>query len=262
MNPAMMAASAGLGAVQTAANSISQHANNQAQMKWNEEMMHYQNWYNSPNQQVKRMQQAGLNPALMYGRGSEGGGTSASPQAFNPKAPQFSLAHDANESLALATNIQAMENQKRLADADVALKNAQTTKALADSKLTDTREGRAYFDMMLFKTLWAYDDTSQTFDPKAITNKRWEMFMLPKKKYDVSKYQAITGRKQWQTTDKNVNSLINLRSKEARLKQMDLNFYESLGLGAAPMKFLNDLFGHGSTALGRVLQGLLFKKKR
>ena len=42
------------------------------QMAWNESMWNKQNAYNTPEAQIERMRQAGLNPALMYSQGNVG----------------------------------------------------------------------------------------------------------------------------------------------------------------------------------------------
>lgn len=61
----------------------------------NERMWNMTNTYNSPQEQMKRLQEAGLNPNLIYGSGSQTGGT-ASPttapsSSFKAAAPQFDL---------------------------------------------------------------------------------------------------------------------------------------------------------------------------
>lgn len=54
------------------------------QNRYNTEMWNKTNEYNSPKNQVSRMKEAGLNPALMYGSGSSGGGQ-ASPAPLTDK---------------------------------------------------------------------------------------------------------------------------------------------------------------------------------
>lgn len=48
-----------------------------------------QNAYNTPEQQIQRMKDAKLNPALMYGSGSAGGGTASPLKSPDHKNPQF-----------------------------------------------------------------------------------------------------------------------------------------------------------------------------
>ena len=44
--------------------------------------------YQSPEAQIGMMKKAGLNPALMYGKGGAGGSTASAPGAANVNAPQ------------------------------------------------------------------------------------------------------------------------------------------------------------------------------
>ena len=81
--------SAGQGAMQIGGNIIQNRANRREarkQRKWNEEqwqreadyntkMFHLTNEYNSPLKQMERFKQAGLNPHLIYGKGSASAGT-------------------------------------------------------------------------------------------------------------------------------------------------------------------------------------------
>jgi len=48
------------------------------QAKYNKELWDYQNAYNTPQQQMARLQAAGLNPHLIYGAGSAGAGNAGS----------------------------------------------------------------------------------------------------------------------------------------------------------------------------------------
>lgn len=52
----------------------------QYQRGW--DVMNYQNWYNSPEMQMNRFRQAGLNPHLIYGQGTPGN-TQSTPQMGN-----------------------------------------------------------------------------------------------------------------------------------------------------------------------------------
>lgn len=45
------------------------------QRNWNEQMWHLQNEYNTPEAQMQRFQEAGLNPNLIYGQGTSGNAT-------------------------------------------------------------------------------------------------------------------------------------------------------------------------------------------
>lgn len=51
----------------------------QRQREWSESMWNRQNAYNTPSMQMKRLKEAGLNPALMYGQGTTGNAEKALP---------------------------------------------------------------------------------------------------------------------------------------------------------------------------------------
>lgn len=61
----------------------------QQQNQYNLEMWNLQNEYNSPQAQMQRFAEAGLNPNLIYGQGTSGNSSSA-PQMVTPNAPNIS----------------------------------------------------------------------------------------------------------------------------------------------------------------------------
>lgn len=104
-NAALIAAGAQLAS--TSVNAMSAADTNKKQRQWQEKMYQQQrtdnlaqwkmqNEYNSPQAQMARYQEAGLNPNLIYGTGSASAGNSSaiptsSPGTYNPKAPQIDL---------------------------------------------------------------------------------------------------------------------------------------------------------------------------
>lgn len=102
IDPSVVVAGAGL--LGTAANAVSTGKTNKKSREWNEMMYnrqrydarqqwHMQNEYNSPAAQMKRLQEAGLNPNLVYGTGSATQNApsidSASAPTWSPRAPQI-----------------------------------------------------------------------------------------------------------------------------------------------------------------------------
>lgn len=81
---------AGLGLAGNVFGALTGFAQQKAANKFNVDMWNRQNLYNSPKEQMKRLQQAGLNPNLVYGGGSGG----ASGTATN--APNFEKLADAS----------------------------------------------------------------------------------------------------------------------------------------------------------------------
>ena len=83
--------------------------------EWWKQRFDTTNAYNSPVQQMVRLKEAGLNPALMYG-GSQGGNTAESPSSDGPGLEQYT---------GLGQIGMGLEQIKNLV-ADTRLKNAQT----------------------------------------------------------------------------------------------------------------------------------------
>lgn len=96
------------------------------QNRYNLEMWRMQNEYNSPSAQMRRYQEAGLNPALMYGQVSPGNATSA-PQMGTPQAPQ--LSRDMAE-LGKLFNIEGLK--QAIADTKTKQANARLAQTAAD----------------------------------------------------------------------------------------------------------------------------------
>lgn len=102
------------------------------QNKWNLQLMHSQNAYNSPSAQIMRMKEAGLNPDMMYGSGVSGNlsassapmtsGSPATPMDFTALSNKKTVGQAIMEGLSIA---QARANvEKTEAEADAAGTNA------------------------------------------------------------------------------------------------------------------------------------------
>lgn len=126
---------------------------NKKTREWNEKMMDRQNewsleqWnrtneYNSPVNQVARMQEAGLNP-LYYGLDGSSANSfeSAQVNGWNPEAPDFNPA--ATSIGASIANIPMYEKQLEKADSEIANIKSNTKKSDLDNQfLSDTMQAR------------------------------------------------------------------------------------------------------------------------
>lgn len=112
----------------------------------NERMWNMTNTYNSPQEQMKRLQEAGLNPNLIYGSGSQTGGTASpttAPQSsFKASAPSFDLggatgtAFDRYFNTQLKTaQLDNLKKQNDQIEADIAYKGAQIQGVDLDNQL-------------------------------------------------------------------------------------------------------------------------------
>jgi len=147
MVPAIIGAGAAL--VGQGINAMSQSGMNKATRQWNEKMYERQKWdnmemwdiqnrYNTPQAQMQRMQDAGLNPNLMYGQGSVGNATSAPdvPHAmpYSPKTPEFDLGLVADNYFNIATQQQRLANDKQVGT-NLQMQNALMAEELTRKKL-------------------------------------------------------------------------------------------------------------------------------
>lgn len=154
------AASAGLGFIgnalsQTLGLSWSPRKAMEEQWKYNKNIMALQNqyqqqaaeksqqyakdyWdYTNAENQVKHLKNAGLNIGLMYGQSGAGGmGASGGAHQASPEQPQ-------GNPVGMALQVQQLEQQRRMNDAQVALAEAQAEKAEAEANKiagVDTQE--------------------------------------------------------------------------------------------------------------------------
>ena len=104
-NPVGSAVSGAMGLIGSALNYHYQSKLQEKQNQFNLDMWNLQNEYNSPQAQMKRYEEAGLNPALIYSQGNPGNATSAPVQGV-PEAPEIS--RDMRE-LGQAFNIEGLK---------------------------------------------------------------------------------------------------------------------------------------------------------
>ena len=112
---------------------------------FNLEMWHLQNAYNSPQAQMQRFKEAGLNPHLIYGKGSPGNaGSLAAPRAAQPDVKPYNRAQSRNifegikgfQDIYQFRNLNAQTNNLK-AQTDVANQQAYNLSVDALSKALD-----------------------------------------------------------------------------------------------------------------------------
>jgi len=125
-NPAGQAVSGAFGLLGSYLNYRYQKNLAEQQNQYNIDMWKMQNEYNSPQAQMQRFEEAGLNPNLIYSQGNAGNATHA-PQMVTPQAPELS---EDMRRLGEAFNIEglrtAIANRKKAqAEAKDAAANAE-----------------------------------------------------------------------------------------------------------------------------------------
>lgn len=102
--------------------------------------------YTNAENQVKHLKNAGLNVGLMYGQSGAGGmGASGGARQESPDQPQ-------GNPVAMALQVQQLEQQRRMNDAQIALAEAQAEKAKEEAKKiggVDIQESLARIENLL-----------------------------------------------------------------------------------------------------------------
>jgi len=105
----------------------------------------FENAYNSPAEQMRRLKEAGLNPHLVYGNGADAGGThinQSSPPAYKGEAPQIDTAGVVGGISAMydfrLKDAQAsmLKEQAKMAVMEQAVKAAQVGQIVAGTETT------------------------------------------------------------------------------------------------------------------------------
>lgn len=93
--------------------------------------------WNSPEQQKQRLQEAGLNPGLMYGIGGEGGSSVSSGGGTGPNG--IGVSNPGTEAVMMGLQAKSIESQ-------IALNNAQASKINAETEKTEADTGKTKAD--------------------------------------------------------------------------------------------------------------------
>lgn len=127
-NPAASAISGGFGIVGSGLSYLFNKKLAEQQNQYNIDMWKMQNEYNSPQAQMQRFKDAGLNPNLIYGQGTSGNASSA-PQMVTPEAPDFT---EDMRKIGQAFNIEGLKTaraNRQLAQAEASLAKVKALRA-------------------------------------------------------------------------------------------------------------------------------------
>lgn len=170
---------------------------------WNKQMWDLQNAYNHPTQQMARLQEAGLNPRLIYGQ-SSGGATGSAGSVAPGKAPDYKISganaiQAFNNTRMITAQTQNLEQQKKL-------NQARTIQAIADSDIKKYNlEYKRKAEENLLKALAADTDSKRTAADRALV----ELGILTQQEKDLVSEAAVR-----------VENLY----KEGQIKDQDLLF--------------------------------------
>jgi len=99
-----------------------------------------QNEYNSPEAQMQRFRQAGLNPALIYSQGNAGNMASANYSSPTPDV-------DLGKGIAGAMNVLSTFQDLKVKGANITNTNAQTANLIKQNSLLDTEQAKYNADI-------------------------------------------------------------------------------------------------------------------
>lgn len=228
----------------------------------NVEMWNMQNQYNSPAQQMLRLNEAGLNPNLVYGNGSVTGNTSSHIPEYQAPKPDFHSTPfqlpNVLSVLSAFQDLQIKKSQTQSIEADVTEKNIKNQflenfLVNRNSKL-DAETNRALVEMGAEK----YDDGTWSRNKYGYHTYRTET------PFSV-RYQNTIKESLWRQNNMKSKDSLNeimyklLSSKEKgqdllnQMTENDLEWYNSLNLGKDSSNILMKILGAVLGGAGRFM---------
>lgn len=183
------------------------------------EAIREQNAYNSPSMQIARLKSAGLSPTLAYGASGELTGQQSDVPSYNPipnEAPQVAdFGRMATDVARYGLEFREQENRDKLAQVDVALKNASAFLAWSEVDHNDLENEYLAKTMDLrIDTLRATNE--KTWQEYTESLRRCEVSLLEQKRIEEDT-KLIKAKTDFSIEEK--NRIITLLPKEVR--QMD-----------------------------------------
>jgi uncharacterized protein (DUF697 family) len=127
--------SGGIGTIASGIEGLISGRSSRKQRKWAESMWNKQNAYNTPRMQMQRLRDAGLNPALMYGKGTTG--NAEKPLAYQQMQTP-SVGANINAGMVAGVQMDLVKSQKKLNDANAFAKTIEAYLKGGGSKETAT----------------------------------------------------------------------------------------------------------------------------
>lgn len=209
-------------------NAFSQNRTNKKSRKFQEEMWNKTNAYNHPKQQMQRLQEAGLNPNMVYGQSSSGATGQAS-MASNPnyKAPEYGNMAQAGIEGA-GSVLQAQQTS-----ANTELQRAQTQETMQDTQnkaleavtrtIGNAKDALSYKQQKeLYKT--QVQSAVKRLENLSITNE----YTVNKDTREQGIYQQTLSKIKADIS--NARQQGNILTEEAIMKKLDREMQETYGL--------------------------------
>lgn len=201
-NPNVLAAGiqAGSGLLGAGLNQIFARRNTARQLEANKEMAQYQwgmdqeawnrqNKYNTPKAQMARFKEAGLNPHLIYGKGTAGQATQL-PKYSNVRAEKTDTPNfQGIPALEMYQNVQMQKAQIDQIAAQTKNTNADTAIKIIEPLIKKTQLGQMGFDLQKDKDFKPYQfdalkyTTEKTLAEKRILFQKWQQEKITTKRF-------------------------------------------------------------------------------
>jgi hypothetical protein len=235
---------AGAGLASSFINNAAQKKTNKDSQQWNEKMFNLQgerdmrNWtmtneYNSPQSQMKRLQEAGLNPNLVYGNGSAVNTASephaSAPASWSPQAPKTDLAGPVNtyfNTQMQGAQLDNLKAQNTVLLEEAMLKKASTRATLANAGLsefdlgykTDMRSTSADFqkEQLRGSQIGNSIKNIEAMYSEALQSARWDNLRVDTIQKEANTRNINLSREQIEATIQNIKN-------DAKLKQLEID---------------------------------------
>lgn len=231
---------------QNAANVYGQSKLNKKTMRWNERMyakqradsladFNMQNEYNSPEGQMRRLQEAGLNPNLVYGSGVNQDAASiksSDTKSWNPQVPDIDLSgiHTAAmgyiDTRVKEAQIDNLRTANTVAVQDAALRAAQVSQTVQNTRQSEfTLKQAQALSTVSIETAKAQLEKLKTETHVTIqSNERAAVQNLQSLKESAERILSIrAGRAKTDTEKREIEARIEIIRKDNYLKQLDIN---------------------------------------
>lgn len=231
-------------------NALSQHITNRQQLKYNQKSYDQQrrdnlsdfatqNKYNSPEQQTQRLKEAGLNPALIYGKGTVDnfGGTikSAEQKSYSPIAPKIDtsqIGDSLNQMADLQLKKAQTDNLRSTIETSAEQRALLQAQALNTAKKTDYTVFQLMKDQLLLPgslTVQQQNIRQTDAQTRTILDSNDRAAATNASNLNEAVERILTSREQRANTvveREQIRQLIQNLKKDNKLKQLDLNLKE------------------------------------
>ncbi len=214
---------AGAGVVSGAVNAFSQGNMNKKNRQHQEYMWNKQNQYNTPTAQMQRFKDAGLNPHLIYGQGSNG--NAMAPNTPNQEPIKTNFMDVAMQYVATKkqqTEIDNLEKAKEVMEADRILKEATTVNTLTNSSKTE-QERQQSADLFQTVSDQAKMNLSNSTLQSSKISSEINQIRASTRLTDTQKNNVEQSIRESQQRINNLRKDASIKDKEAELKQLDIN---------------------------------------